>query len=72
MYLENQASSTVNLPHSTITQTSCNFSPVLTFELGSMCRFLASLEKSIGEFSMVYKKMSALMWLGAYNHDFGL
>ena len=72
MYLENQASSTVNLPHSTITQTSCNFSPVLMVELGSIRRFLASLEKSIGEFSMVYKKMSALMWLGAYNHDFGL
>ena len=72
MYLENQASSTVNLPHSTITQTSCNFSPVLMFELGSIRRFLASLEKSIGEFSMVNKKMSALMWLGAYNHDFGL
>ena len=72
MYLENQAFSMVNLPHSTITQTSCNFSPVLMFELGSMRRLLASLEKSIGEFSMVYKKMSALMWLGAYNHDFGL
>ena len=32
IYLENQAFSTVNLPHSTITQTSCNFSPLLTLE----------------------------------------
>ena len=31
-----------------------------------------SLEKSIGEFSMVYKKMSTLIWLSAYNHDFEL
>ena len=26
----------------------------------------------MGEFSMVYKKMSALLWLRVYNHDFGL
>ena len=31
-----------------------------------------SLEKSIGEFSILYKKVSALIWLRAYNHDFGL
>ena len=31
-----------------------------------------SLDKSIDEFSMVYKKMSALIWLRVYNHDFGL
>ena len=30
------------------------------------------MEKSIGEFSMVYKNMSALIWLKVYNHDFGL
>ena len=35
IYLENQAFSTVNLPHSTITQTSCNFSPLLMFEFRS-------------------------------------
>ena len=56
IYLKNQAFSTMNLPHSTITQTLCNFSPLLMFELGSICRCLASLEKSIGEFSMVYQK----------------
>ena len=72
LYLENQAFSTVNLPHSTITQTSCNFSPLLMFEFGSIRRCLASLGKSIGEFSMVYKKMTALMWLRAHNNDFGL
>ena len=31
-----------------------------------------SLEKSVGEFSMVYKKMSALIWLRAYSYDFVL
>ena len=31
-----------------------------------------SLEKSIAEFSMAYKKMSALIWLWVYNHDFDL
>ena len=31
-----------------------------------------SLDKSIGECSMVYRKMSALVWLRVYNHDFGL
>ena len=56
MHLENQAFSTVNLPHSTTSQTSCNFSPLLMFEFGSICRCLASLEKFIGEFSMVYKR----------------
>ena len=55
-YWENQAFLTVNLPHSTITQTSCNFSPLLMFKFGSIGRCLASLEKSICEFSMVYKK----------------
>ena len=72
IHLENQAFSTVNLPYSTITQTSCNFSPILMFEFGSIRRCLASLQKSIGEFSMVYRKMSALMWLRAYNYDFSL
>ena len=28
------------------------------------------LDKSKGEFSIVYKKMSALLWLRVYNHDF--
>ena len=35
------------------------------------CQWL-SLDKSIGEFSIVYKKMRALLWLRVYNHDFGL
>ena len=38
IYSENQAFSTVNLPHSTITQTSRNFSPLLMYKLGSICR----------------------------------
>ena len=56
IYLENQAFPTVNLSHRTITQTLCNFSPLLMFQFGNIRRCLASLEKSIGEFSMVYKK----------------
>ena len=56
IHLENQAFLTVNLRHSTIRQTSCNFSPLLMFEFGSIRRCLVSPEKSIGEFSMVYKK----------------
>ena len=55
IYLENQAFSTVNLPDRTITQTSYNFSSLMVFEFGNIRRCLASLEKSIGEFSMVYK-----------------
>ena len=35
IYWENQAFSTVNVPHTTITQTSCNFSPLLMFKFGS-------------------------------------
>ena len=31
-----------------------------------------SLDKSIAEFTTVYKKMSALVWNRVYNHDFGL
>ena len=62
IYLKNQAFSTMNLPHSTITQTLCNFSPLLMFELGSIRRCLASLERSIGEFSMVYQKW--VFWCG--------
>ena len=31
-----------------------------------------SLDKSIGECSIVYREMSALVWLSVYNHDFGL
>ena len=31
-----------------------------------------SVDKSIGEFYIVYKKMSALLWLRVYNHDFGV
>ena len=55
IYLENQAFSTVNLPHSATTQTSFNFSPLLMllFEFARIRRCLASLEKSVGEFSMV-------------------
>ena len=56
IYLENQAFSTMNLPHSTFTQTSCNLPPLLTFEFGSIRRCLASLENSTGEFSIVCKK----------------
>ena len=44
IYLENQGFSTLKLSHSTITQTSCNFSPLLMFEFGSIRRCLASLE----------------------------
>ena len=44
IYLENQAFSTVNLSHRAITQTSCNFSPLLMFEFGIIRRCLASLE----------------------------
>ena len=55
IYLENRAFSTVNLPHNTITQTSCNFSPLLMFEFGSIRRRLASLEQSVNEFSTAYK-----------------
>ena len=29
------------------------------------------LDKSIGEFSIVYKQMRTLLWLRVYNHDFG-
>ena len=47
IYLENQAFSTVNLPHITITQTSCNFSPLLMLEFGSIRRCLASLHQWI-------------------------
>ena len=36
IYLKNQAFSTMNLPQSTITQTLCNFSPLLMFEFGSI------------------------------------
>ena len=42
IYLENEAFSTVNLPHCTITQTSCNFSPLLMFEFGRIRRCLAN------------------------------
>ena len=31
-----------------------------------------SLDKSIAEFPILYKKMSALVWNRVYNHDFGL
>ena len=31
-----------------------------------------SLDESIGEFSMAYKNMSALVWRKVYNHDFAL
>ena len=30
------------------------------------------MDKSIGEFSMAYKKMSSVMWLRVYNHNFDL
>ena len=53
-------------------QTLYHFSPLLMIEFRSIRRCLAFLDKSIGEFSMVYRKMSALMWLRVYNHDYGL
>ena len=63
-YLKNQwerlhifgKSSFLDREPSTMIQTLLNFSPRLMF----------------GEFPMVYKKMSALIWLRAYNHDFEL
>ena len=45
---------------------------VLMFEFGSICWCLADTGQIHGEFSMVYKKMSVLIWLRVYNHDFGL
>ena len=75
IYLENRCkylrvrgkSIFLGLEPSTMIQTSRNFSPLLTFESIRRC-----LDKSIGEFSMVHiKKMSALIWLRVYNHDFG-
>ena len=56
---------------STMIQTSCNFSPYRCSNLEAFVDVWLSLEKSTSEFSMVYIKKSALMWLGAYNHDFG-
>ena len=56
-------------------QTLCHFSPPLMIKFRSIrqCQWLSlSLDKSKGEFSIVYKKMSALPWLRVYNHDFGL
>ena len=42
--------------HSTMIQTLCNFSPPMMCEFGSMHQcLLLSLEKFIGEFSMVFK-----------------
>ena len=35
------------------------------------CMSVAFPRKTNGEFSIVYKKMSALLWLRVYNHDFG-
>ena len=72
IYLENQAFSTVNLPHSTITQTSCNFSPLLMFEFGSIRRCLASLEKFIGEFSMLCKNLSIIYSKAENKHTYCL
>ena len=44
-------------------QTPCHFSPPVMIEFRSIrCQWLF-LDQSIGEFSIVYKKMGALLWL---------
>ena len=53
IYLENQGFSTLKLSHSTITQTSCNFSPLLMFEFGSIRQCLAFPGKIL---DVIYKK----------------
>ena len=71
MYLENQPF--FDLEPSTMIQTSViSHLLVLMFEFGSICRCLAFPGQIHGEFSMVYKKMSVLIWLRVYNHDLGL
>ena len=50
-----------------------SFLTQLMIEFRSICRCQwLSLDKSIGEFYIVYLKMIALLWLRVYNHDFGL
>ena len=64
MYLENRwkklhifgKSSFLNRESSTMIQTSCNFSPLLMMNLKLFIHVWLSLEGSIGELSMVYKK----------------
>ena len=66
-------SSFLHLEPSTMIQTSViSHLLVLMFKFGSICRCLAYPGQIHGEFSMVYKKMSVLIWLRVYNHDFGL
>ena len=67
-YFENQAFTTVNL--SFILQAISHLYWRSNSEV--LVDVWLSLEKSIGEFSMVYKKMSVLIWLRAYSYDFGL
>ena len=49
-----------------------NFSLLLIFQSEVFVDVWLSLDKSIGEFSMVYKNMSALIWLRVFNHNFSL
>ena len=58
----------IKLPSTMIYADSVSF---LTSTNDHRCQWL-SLDKSISEFSMVYKKMSAFLWLRVYNHDFSL
>ena len=70
MYLENcwkklhifGKSSFLNRESSTMIQTSWNFSPLLMLNLELFIHVWLSLEESIGEFSMVYKKR--VLWYG--------
>ena len=79
IYLENRwkrlhifgKSSFLDLESSTIIQTPCNFSPLLMFEFGRIGRCLAFPE-SPSVNSQWYIKRWVLIWLRAYNHDFGL
>ena len=61
--MEKVTSSFLGLEPSTMTQTSYHFSPLLTFEFEVFGDVWLSLDKSIGEFSMTYKKKWVL-WYG--------
>ena len=76
IYLENQAFSTLNLQQwFRLAIAICDCAIVHLYWCSNSEVFIyvwISLEKSIGEFLMVYKKMRALIRLRVYNHDFGL
>ena len=51
------------------------FEPLTVIQTSNSVVFIVvwlSLEKSVCELSMVYKKISALIWLRVYNHNFSL